>query len=166
MSKKTKIIAILGKSGSGKSTIADILKKHGIPPVTSHTTRPKRDENDTHHVFVTEGAFNMIEGKIAKTVYGGYKYCGVIIGNKPCYSYVIDEVGLKTLMADPRFEVTKVLVLAPTEERKQRTTPERFDRDKDYKYGCMFDNVILNHRDMAHLEGQIQTIIKKVCEDY
>ncbi len=160
----TKIIAILGKSGSGKSTVADKLKEMGIPPVQSHTTRPKRNENDTHHVFLSEEEFDAINNPIAETIYGGYRYCGLLTGDAECYSYVIDEVGLKMLKAQKLFDATSVLVLAPTEDRKMRTSEARFERDKDYKYGCMFDSIILNHRDMAHLEGQIKTLKGKICE--
>ena len=43
MDKKT-IIAVIGKTSSGKDTVAKVLnEKYGIPSVVSMTTRPKRE---------------------------------------------------------------------------------------------------------------------------
>ena len=56
MDKKT-IIAVIGKTSSGKDTVAKVLnEKYGIPSVVSMTTRPKREyeTNGVEHVFISK----------------------------------------------------------------------------------------------------------------
>jgi len=159
---KTKIIAIVGRSGSGKSTIADMLQKKGIPPVVSYTTRPKRDKYDVHHKFVSDSEYDNIFDKLAETVYGGYRYCGKLEGHHDCYSYVIDEVGLKMLKDNSKLDVYSVLVLSPQEVRQKRTTKERFNRDKDYEYKLNYDHVILNLYGLDELEYQVDCLLKLI----
>ena len=52
MNKKT-IFLITGCSGSGKTTITEQLEmKYGLKSIQSYTTRAKRSENETGHIFV------------------------------------------------------------------------------------------------------------------
>ena len=50
----TKIL-LVGKSGSGKNTVQDYLvKKYGLKPLLSYTTRAKRYPEEDTHTFITE----------------------------------------------------------------------------------------------------------------
>lgn len=160
-----KIIAILGKSGSGKTTVAEMLAiYHGIQPISSCTTRPKRTPNETGHAFLTDVQYDAIpeSQKIAETVYGGYRYCGVINDNFDVYSYVIDEKGLQMLKKNSKFDVTRVLVLSPEEHRKERTDEKRFLRDNQISYKTPFDHIILNHQDLQSLKTQVEILWRKL----
>lgn len=161
----TKIIAILGKSGSGKTTVAEMLAiHHGVQPISSCTTRPKRIPDETGHAFLTDEQYDAIpEGqKIAETVYGGYRYCGVLHGDHEIVSYVIDEKGLQMLKKNSKFDVISVLVLAPEEDRQERTDEQRFLRDNDISYTQSFDHIILNHRDKDSLKKQVEILWSKL----
>ena len=58
---KDKIICIVGRSGSGKTTAAEYLEElYGLKSIQSYTTRPKRKPNETGHTFVTEDEFDKI----------------------------------------------------------------------------------------------------------
>ena len=47
------ILLIEGESGSGKTTIADILsKKYGLSSIQSYTTRKPRYLGETGHTFI------------------------------------------------------------------------------------------------------------------
>lgn len=99
MGKLNKIIlCIVGKSGSGKSTIADKLhNQYGYDVLQSYTTRPERSEGETGHVFVTKEEYDVVPDKVATTCFDGNYYCATKeqIDNNDIY--IIDPKGLKEL---------------------------------------------------------------------
>lgn len=76
-------IILTGKTGSGKSTIASILKKHGYQPILEYTTRPIRvgEKDGVDYHFVDDNTFDemnasgqFIESSSFHTVHGLWKY--------------------------------------------------------------------------------------------
>lgn len=58
MKKHNLMLLLTGKSGSGKTTIADELERQfGLKVLKSYTTRPPR-ANDTSHTFVSDEEFD------------------------------------------------------------------------------------------------------------
>lgn len=54
MNKEHTVILVVGKTGSGKSSlIKKLCERTGIKELCSYTTRPKRSETDVDHTFVT-----------------------------------------------------------------------------------------------------------------
>lgn len=85
MENNTKLYVIMGKSGSGKDSLAkEVLKlNENIKPIILFTTRPKRpnEENGVNYVFVDDNEFDALNKKglfAAKTEYntveGIWKY--------------------------------------------------------------------------------------------
>lgn len=74
-------IVLIGKQGSGKTTLAKALGLVGFTRVISCTTRPRRSNeiNGVDYSFLTDEAFNAIAGDLVavrsyKTVYGEWRY--------------------------------------------------------------------------------------------
>lgn len=73
------MIIIIGKSGSGKSTVAKCLEKKGMHEIVSYTTRPPRkgERDGVNYHFVTEERFLSMKarGFFAETgCYRGWHY--------------------------------------------------------------------------------------------
>ena len=97
--KKKKIICIIGRSGSGKTTVAKYLEEiYGLKSIQSYTTRPKRKPNETGHTFVTEDEFDEIRGDaVAYNLYNGYEYAATKAQIEENDIYVVDIPGLLEL---------------------------------------------------------------------
>lgn len=71
-----KIIALVGGSGSGKTTIGKELEKEGIVQIVSHTTRQPRlgEFEGIDYYFIDKAKFDTLE-KIEEVEYNGNFYC-------------------------------------------------------------------------------------------
>lgn len=96
---KDKIICIVGRSGSGKTTAAEYLEElYGLKSIQSYTTRPKRNPNETGHTFVTKDEFDEIRGDVvAYNLYNGYEYAATKTQIEENDIYVVDIPGLLEL---------------------------------------------------------------------
>lgn len=94
---KNKILCIIGRSGSGKTTIAEKLEKRGFTAVQSYTTRKPRFEGERGHTFVTDEEFDKLENILAYNEYNGARYCTTMEQIDNSDVYVVDIPGLKML---------------------------------------------------------------------
>lgn len=88
----------VGKSASGKTSVANMLEKDGYEQVASYTTRPPRYEGEKEHTFISEEEYSKLENIIASTLYNGYHYCTTLEQIQDADIYVIDVPGVKTLL--------------------------------------------------------------------
>lgn len=94
-----KLFLLVGKSASGKSTIATLLEKvHGYKQVESYTTRKPRYFSESGHVFVSEEDFLNLGELAAYTFYNGNKYGVTYEQLEHCTTYVIDIPGVESLL--------------------------------------------------------------------
>lgn len=94
-----KLFLLVGKSASGKSTIATILEKvHGYKQVESYTTRKPRYFAESGHVFVSEEDFLNLGELAAYTFYNGNKYGVTYDQLERCTTYAIDIPGVESLL--------------------------------------------------------------------
>ena len=99
MAKLDKIIlCVVGKSGSGKTTIVDKLSKLlGYSTLCSYTTRRKRHKDDADHIYVDMETYENLTEKIAETCFNGNYYCATKDQVDNNDLYVIDPAGLDTI---------------------------------------------------------------------
>ncbi len=147
---RPKIMAIVGESGTGKTTAAEFVEDvFDVPMVRSYTDRPPR-ENDTSHTFLTREEFNKIprEDMIVSTEFGGHRYCCQHKDIQPFNTYVIDERGYMELLLKYKsmYRVEGLRLLRLEEDRIDAVGGARVERDRN-KFvlpGTCFDHVYHN----------------------
>lgn len=92
------LFLFVGKSASGKTTIANMLESDGYLQVNSYTTRKPRYEGETGHIFISEEEYNKLDNIVASTFYNGHHYCTTLNQVQNANIYVIDPNGVETLL--------------------------------------------------------------------
>lgn len=89
------IVLLIGKSGSGKTSVCDQFEKQfDWKALRSYTTRPKRNENEDGHIFITDEKFDQLDNICALTFFDGARYCATQEQVDQSDIYVIDLYGL------------------------------------------------------------------------
>lgn len=116
------MLLIVGRSATGKDTLAEILEGRGMRSVISHTTRPRRGPSDTRHVFVSEAeADRLVADAVAVTEIGGYRYFATRGDVDAADIYVIDPSGIGELLDNmPGARFVACLMVADAGERRRR----------------------------------------------
>ena len=142
------IIAIVGKSGSGKTTIVEHLAKTDkVHVLESYTTRPKRSEDETGHIFISEEEaiallktglpFAPRDEVLAYNEIGGYKYFALesqIHERRPTL-YIIDPVGVMRMYDNLQGRVPLLIIYLHTEqfESLQRLIDSGYTQEQAYE---------------------------------
>ena len=93
------IFLIVGCSGSGKTTITEQLEqKYGLKSIQSYTTRPKRYEDESGHIFVSDEEFDKLTDMVAYTEFAGNRYCATAEQVEDNDLYIIDPKGIDFFM--------------------------------------------------------------------
>ena len=124
---KKPFLLIIGESGSGKTAIAEILEReHGLKQVQSYTNRPKRNEKEVGHIFLTEKNITKIKAqypnRVAETIYDKSLYFTTQEQIESCDTYVIspDAIPMFRENYKGKKKVIIVYVHAPTFLRMER----------------------------------------------
>jgi guanylate kinase len=141
------VLLIAGRSGSGKDHITRLLEKQGLSVVKSYATRPKRQENEDTHIFITkeEAAAIPDEDKVAKTIINDNEYFATREQVMNSDIYIIDPNGIDVLVKNMPEEVFHLIyVEADTLNRRIHAVKRAKDKIKEEE--------IFNQRDIAEDE--------------
>lgn len=119
-----KLILLCGESGSGKDTVAKILKdKYDLKQVISYTTRQPRYENEDTHIFITEEEMKQyLNDMVGYTYYNNNYYFATNEQVEECDVYVIDLLGIEYFKQHYQGdkEVLVIYLQVPDEIRRER----------------------------------------------
>lgn len=105
------LFLFVGKSASGKTSVANMLKNKGYSQIYSYTTRAPRYDGEIGHVFISDEEYDKLENIVASTLYNGYRYCTTLEQVQDADIYVVDVPGVETLMSNYNKLNRKVYVI-------------------------------------------------------
>lgn len=131
------IYLIVGRTAAGKDTFAKMLEEYDLKTVKSRTTRPKRDANDTSHIFVKD----VEDGALARNTICGHDYYVLPEDIKGKDVYIVDPKGVFDIAkAMPSTAFTIVFIDADYEVRKEaylkrnlHATDEDFEKRNSFE---------------------------------
>lgn len=92
------LFLFVGRSASGKTTVANSLEDLGYKQVQSYTTRKPRYDGEVGHIFVSKDEFDNLGELAAYTFYNGNEYGTTFKQLEECSIYVIDVPGVESLL--------------------------------------------------------------------
>lgn len=112
------LFLFVGRSASGKTTIANMIERqYGYKQLSSYTTRPKRFDEESGHIFITDDEFDQLQDIIAYTEYNKHRYCATKKQIDDSDIYVIDIPGVETLLAKYNTERPIIIIYFDTSVR-------------------------------------------------
>lgn len=130
------VMLIVGKTGSGKSSlIKKLCERAGLKQLLSYTTRPRRNEQDNDHTFVTMEDYTRAKenGEIAvDTEIAGNYYYSTIEQLYEADLYTINPKALDVLLALdlPNIRFVTVYISCPDKMREERAIKRGDDKLK------------------------------------
>ena len=173
------LMIFVGKSGSGKSTlIRELCKREGYTQLISQTTRPRRNEDDNDHVFVTEEDYYMakLSGNIAaETEIDGYHYYATKDQVYEADYYTLDPQGLDSLLSInlPNLKPVVIYISCPDDIRMDRAVNQRGDnkqtfRSRNYSETAQFRKFIADEKWDYSIKNvsfaSSYSVIKWICD--
>lgn len=164
------LFLLVGPSGSGKTTVAEELaKSYGYPTVQSFTTRPRRYENETGHVFISESEFDELENIVAYTTYNGFRYCTTKDQLDLVSTYVVDLPGVETLLKNYKtdrpivafyFDSTVTTRINRMIDRHDSDTAivGRLHNDEAFDWYSRLDHIVWHYTNIEHKNVELYKI--------
>ena len=143
---KLLLLCLLGKSGCGKSTIADRLyRRFGYVQAKSYTTRPIRKEcegDELTHTFITrEQITNFQDDIVAYNEYNDNAYFVTRKMLEGCQIYVVDREGLIQLYKNYHDKDILSIYIDCDSSIASRRMAERGDSDEQIMKRLQYDAV-------------------------
>lgn len=133
------MLLCVGKTGSGKSALINQLcKRTGMKQVISHTTRPRRNDQDNDHIFVGMTDYQQAKNNgeiVAETEIAGNYYYATAKQLYEADIYTVDALGLDCLLSKhlPNIRFVVIYISCPDELREKRAIEQRGDNKQTYR---------------------------------
>jgi len=126
---RDKIVLVVGKSGSGKTTIVEKLEKdYGYKSISSYTTRKKRSEDEYGHIFITRKEFDELTDLVAYTEYNGNFYGATSQQVDENDLYVINPDGVEFFKREYKGDKKIIIVYIVTSTNNAEDFSNRYER--------------------------------------
>lgn len=132
------VILIIGRTGSGKTSLVNkICEQMNYKQLISQTTRPRRNDQDNDHIFVTVEDYLQAKKNgcvIAETEIAGNYYYATKEQLYDADFYVIDPRGRNMLLSMnlPDIRFVSIFINVPDDVRKDRCVNKRGDNRNTY----------------------------------
>lgn len=115
------ITLIIGRSGTGKSTLEEKLCYiYDVKSIKSYTTRPKRNESENNHIFISKDEISNYPNKIATTTINNHFYFATKEQLEESHIYVIDPNGFYELTENfPGLKFNVIYLKLTKQQHKQ-----------------------------------------------
>ena len=161
-----KIIALMGKAGTGKDTIAKKLQGR-IPKanfIVSYTTRPKREgevDGITYH-YITEKEFLSADFFDKENFNNWYYGTGYQCLKEDCVNIgIFNPNGIRTLLRQPNIDVSVYEILVSDKERLLR----QLNRENNPNVKEIVRRFQTDEKDFEDLEFDRITLQNEASED-
>lgn len=130
---------IVGRTGTGKSHLGVKLQEHGLKPLKSYTTRPRRTINEDTYHFIEKHESDNYTDKAATTVLNGYDYFARSHQIEESDYYIVDPNGVYELIENkPNTNFHIIYIHADLNERRDNAIKRVDEKDKE-KEATIFD---------------------------
>ena len=131
-------IIIAGRTGTGKTTLAQKLSEYGYSVMKSYTTRKRRNENEDSYIFVTETIAEKMTNKILSTRINGNEYFATEHTVKHADILILDPSGITEVTEKYPDEEFVLIYIRPIDRQTARELAAK--REQDFEDGLkIFD---------------------------
>lgn len=132
---KKPLVLIVGRTATGKDTLAKELVEKGFSQLLTYTTRPQRkDEGDTH-IFIRPEEISNFQNILFQTTVGEYTYFTTQEMLDKRNVFIIDPVGAEQILQNKHFARPYVVIYLeePYDVRKQRFMARDGSSEQDFQ---------------------------------
>lgn len=173
------VYLVVGRTGSGKDYLVNKLEKKGLTQVISYTTRPRRNDKEKSHIFITRDESEKQLCKVTKTVINEYEYFATKEQVENADIYIIDPDAIDTLvrnMPDTEFQIVYVeandelnrrinAVKRANDKIKEETVFEERNASENEEF-TKFENIIHSEMDQSVCFAQNISCVILFKNDY
>lgn len=151
-------LLVIGRTATGKDTLAAEMAKLGLSFVKSYTTRPKRSEDEDTHIFVSDSEADVLwDEAAATTVINELRYFATKAQVEENDAYIIDPRGMYELLENmPGTDFAIVYLRADKSESRKRALGRVSDERREDEAKVFDSRYASEDAQFCEFEGKIE----------